>query len=495
MDSYDDIPYQSHAIPETHPQALAALARLSGIESANPQQCRVLELACASGGNLIPMAWQLPGSQFVGIDLSAVQIHEGQQRIAQTGLTNIQLQTGDILDYQPEGPFDYIIAHGVYSWVPEAVRSAILRLCQQHLSPQGIAYISYNTLPGWRMRGMLRDSLLHSVDRQSAPAARLAAAHHFLNRFEQGLGDIDALHSEYLRHEIGHIRSTHPSYLYHEYLAETNQPFLYRQFVADAAGHGLKPFGDARLHTLFAATLGEHAAEMVEDGDSPLERQQRYDFLVNRNFRQSLLCRSELPSLDEPSPEAFARLALFSTLQPPRKLDLRKAKPQPFTDTHGQQHPVSHPLSKVALSLLARAQPAALAYPELEAQAQHLLMQQGDPRFAAQPEHLFGELFMLYAHQHIGASPEPEAMPSVNLSTPAVCPHARVEAPLGQLTGRHHRTLRLGRDEMQLIALLDGTRDREALLTSLNTAREGKPLDKDWLALSLQRLVAEGVLS
>ncbi|MFU8839051.1 MAG: class I SAM-dependent methyltransferase, partial [Thiohalomonadaceae bacterium] len=128
MDSYDDIPYQSHAIPETHPQALAALARLSGIESANPQQCRVLELACASGGNLIPMAWQLPGSQFVGIDLSAMQIHEGQQRIAQTGLTNIQLQTGDILDYQPEGFFDYIIAHGVYSWVPEAVRKAILQL-------------------------------------------------------------------------------------------------------------------------------------------------------------------------------------------------------------------------------------------------------------------------------------------------------------------------------------------------------------------------------
>ena len=494
VENYDAIPYQSHAIPETHPEHLCVLARMAGLEAPDPHHCRVLELACASGGNLIPMAWQLPRSHFTGIDLSAVQIAEGQARIAASRLDNIELVQGDILDYDPGGQvFDYIIAHGLYSWVPAPVRAKILQLCSQALSPDGIAYLSYNTLPGWRMRGMLRDMLLYNTT-AGAPGVRLEQAYAFLDGLESGLQDIGALHSQYLRHEIGHIRDTHPSYLYHEYLAETNQPFLYSAFVAEAAAHGLKPCGDARLHTQFPASLGEHAMQALEAITDPLARQQHYDFLVNRNFRQTLLCHRARPCHDEPDAGVFAELALFSSLQPPRKLDLRKVKPAPFSDRHGQLHPVSHPLSKAALTILAGQQPAALAYTELEVRAQALVRQQGEPRYAEQIDHLFGELFLLFSQQHIGASPHPEQPAAVAWECPRAHPAAVAEAASGQLTGRRHQTLALGGSERELLALLDGSRDTDELLAVFQQGSEGKPPTAQWLQGSLQYLAREGIL-
>jgi hypothetical protein len=85
------------------------------------------------------------------------------------------VRQGDIGELGAElGRFDYIVAHSVYSWVPEAVREHILVLCRELLSGNGVAYISYNALPGWRMRGMLRDVLLHHCRHASTPGARLA---------------------------------------------------------------------------------------------------------------------------------------------------------------------------------------------------------------------------------------------------------------------------------------------------------------------------------
>jgi cyclopropane fatty-acyl-phospholipid synthase-like methyltransferase len=146
--SYDEVPYESHPFPQTHPDRLATIATLLGLRPPPVQRCRVLELGCAAGGNLIPMALGLPQSSFVGIDLSAVEVAEGQQLIAQLGLKNVQLRHLSILDAGPDlGRFDYILCHGVYSWVPTAVQDKILDVCKHNLSPHGVAYVSYNTLP------------------------------------------------------------------------------------------------------------------------------------------------------------------------------------------------------------------------------------------------------------------------------------------------------------------------------------------------------------
>jgi cyclopropane fatty-acyl-phospholipid synthase-like methyltransferase len=140
---------------------LATLARLFGLSPKRVDESRVLEIGCASGGNLIPMAASLRRSAFIGIDFSATQVRQGVANIEALGLTNVRLLNMNLLDFGDEfGEFDYIIAHGVYSWVPPDVQAKLLAVGARQLAPDGIAYVSYNTLLGWNMRGVIRDAML-----------------------------------------------------------------------------------------------------------------------------------------------------------------------------------------------------------------------------------------------------------------------------------------------------------------------------------------------
>jgi SAM-dependent methyltransferase len=162
--SYDKVPYFSQAYAQSHPDRLAAMAKLFGMTPAPLGECRVLELGCASGGNLIPMAVHLPGSSFVGFDLSVRQIADGKAIVEQLQLRNIELRQMDILAVdQTIGKFDYIIAHGVYSWVPAEVQDKLLAICGENLTPNGVAYVSYNTYPvGACAEWSATDDLHHS---------------------------------------------------------------------------------------------------------------------------------------------------------------------------------------------------------------------------------------------------------------------------------------------------------------------------------------------
>ena len=158
--SYDALPYQSLPFPQAHPDRLAGIATLLGLKPPAVETARVLELGAAAGGHLIPMAEQLPRGSFLGVDLSARQVADGQETIRALGLTNVELRPADLTGVDESfGTFDYILAHGVYSWVPEAVRDHLLRACRRNLAPNGVAYVSYNTLPGWSMRGMIRQMM------------------------------------------------------------------------------------------------------------------------------------------------------------------------------------------------------------------------------------------------------------------------------------------------------------------------------------------------
>src|SRR3569623_819838 len=153
---YNLLPYQSKAFAQSEPSRLGGIARLFGLEAAPLDGARVLELGCASGGNIIPLALRYPGASFIGVDLARTQVAAGRARIARLGQGKIEI--GDEL-----GSFDYIISHGVYSWVPPAVQDAIFRIVGARLSPVGIACISYNVLPGWRMLQPLRDAFMLQI--------------------------------------------------------------------------------------------------------------------------------------------------------------------------------------------------------------------------------------------------------------------------------------------------------------------------------------------
>ena len=472
MDSYDEIPYHSAPFAETHPVNLAVLGRLFGLETPDPDRCRFLELGCASGGNLIPMAVHLPGGWLEGIELSAAQAADGASLVAELGLANARIRQGDILDLGDDlGEFDYIVTHGVYSWVPEAVQERILGLCAEHLAPGGVAYVSYNTLPGWRMRGTLRDALLYHARGVEAPAERLARAREVLARLDAALAGVDTLPARFLRQEIGYLRDAHPSYLYHEYLESRNEPLLVSELVRRAGRHGLQYLGDTDLAGMFPASAGAGVAPLIEGIEDQVELEQYLDFVRNRGFRQTLLCRTERDLRREIDLETLERLAVFASLEPPRKLDLRTTRPAPFRKANGKGFEVHHPLTRAALAVLGEAFPDSLTLPALREEAVRRVSAAGAGPLARQTDHLAGEIFSLYAHAALGLDTRARSWPRGSLERPRAARLARAQAArgAGHVATPRHGTLTLDPFAARLVALMDGTRSRDELVEGLAT--------------------------
>jgi SAM-dependent methyltransferase len=289
--SYDEVPYASHPFPQSAPEHLEAVATLFGLAPTPPPNARVLELGCAAGGNIIPFALRHPGARVVGLDLSAVQVEQGLARVRQLGIANLELRQMNLEDADASlGSFDYIICHGVFSWVPDSVRQAILRICSTQLAPGGIAYLSYNTYPGWKAREIVRDAMLFRAEAHTAPGDRLAYARGMLDFLVRASPEGSLLRKA-LDEVMPIIQAAGPTYLMHEFLEYCNQPLYFRDFVASARAQGLDYLGDAEAQTMFVSNQGAQVAEplLKEAGGDQVLMEQYLDFLTNRSFRQSLL--------------------------------------------------------------------------------------------------------------------------------------------------------------------------------------------------------------
>ena len=292
---YDAVPYDSHPFPQTAAEHLEAIAFLFGLETPPPAGARVLELGCASGGNLIPFAARHPGASALGVELSPMQARRGVQAVERAGLANLRLRTFDIADIDDAfGQFDYIICHGVYSWVPQPVQEAILRVCSRNLAPQGVAYVSYNVYPGWKSREIVRDAMVLRGGPRDEPEEKLSYARGMLDFLEQSARPGSVLKAT-LEDMMPIVRSASASYLMHEFLEPCNAPCYFKEFVARANTLGLAYLADAEPATMFVQNYGEHVRGPLlrECGGSQLMMEQYLDFLVNRTFRQSLLVKQE----------------------------------------------------------------------------------------------------------------------------------------------------------------------------------------------------------
>ena len=294
--SYDEVPYESVAFPQTHPDRLATVATLLGMRPAAAEQCRVLELGCGMGDNLIPMAVSLPESTFLGIDLSERQIAAGRDVVGSLELPNVELRQGDLRDLPRDlGAFDYIICHGVYSWVAADVRDRILEICAGHLADNGVAYVSYNTYPGWHMRAMIRDMMHYHAAQFRDPKVRVQQARNLLSFLAKSVVGSSNPYSLLLQAELNKVRESRDSYLFHEHLEDVNDPVYFHEFVEHAARHKLKYLGEADLRLMMPGNFPPDVANVLQMLAADLVHLEQYmDFLRNRTFRQTLLCRESV---------------------------------------------------------------------------------------------------------------------------------------------------------------------------------------------------------
>jgi SAM-dependent methyltransferase len=417
-------------------------------------------------------------------------VEAGNRLIGRLGLTNLTLRQGDILELDPEaaetlGDFDYIIAHGVYSWVPPPVQTRLLWLGRRLLAPHGILYLSYNVLPGWRMRGTLRDILLDACRDSTEPQARLAAAEAAIDRLSAGIEALPGEAARYLREEIRRVRAAPRSYLYFEYLAEYNRPVLFRDLVRDCAAQGLRYLCDTELHTLFPASLGDPVERALADLEDGLDLEQWLDFISNRAFRQSLLIRDDWDGDEGISLERFASFSLCADLVPPDRPRLRDATAVTFRRPSGDPLEVSHPLTKAVLMELAAAYPDALPLNAVFPTARTQVLGAGGSASLDAIDGALAELFGLFARGAVQARLHPRRVPAGSPARPRApaLVRALVEAGRRQVPTRDHGNLDLDEVAARLIGYLDGSRDIADLRARLGAdlaaglVRRGPPGD------------------
>lgn len=482
---YDQVPYPSLNYKQSHPDRLATLATLLGLEPTPVDRCRVLELGCASGGNLLPMAYALPGSEFVGVDSSSRQIDEGESARARLGLGNVSLVCMDILDITPElGTFDYIIAHAVYSWVPAEVRDKILAVCKDNLAPNGVAYVSYNAYPGWHMMGIIREAMLYRTQKLTDPKARATQARAMLGFLTEAVsaegsafGSFLEAYAELLKAELKGVGSRGDAFLLHDELEEVNQPVYFHQFAEHAREHGLQYLVEADLHTVlpegFSPEVKEALQEMAAD---VVDMEQYMDFARNRMFRRTLLCHEDIEIERTLSPDRVTGLLIASRARPESdRPDIRSVSVERFRGPDGATLSTDHPVSKAAMLSLRVAWPRALSFQELLAAAKARVGESATAEAGSgdAPDDAFvlaANLLTAYGYSaqlvelHVSQPPLAYRVAERPLASPV----ARLQAEGSNMVANlWHERVELDALLRHLLRYLDGTRDREALLDEL----------------------------
>lgn len=471
--SYDEIPYKSHPFAQTHPDRLATIAMLHGINSTRIDRCRVLELGCASGGNLLPLADQFPKSEFVGIDASQRQIQDGNLIRKACGLENVELRFQDILDFKDERPFDFIICHGVYSWVPDSVQKQILRISRECLSPNGVAYISYNTYPGWRMRGMIRDVMRYRARSFKEPRQKLNQARGLLSFLTSSVSSENNPYGLLLRQELETISRADDSYLQHEHLEDVNEPLYFHEFAERAEQAGLQYLGEADFGMTSVDNFPEHVrAMLLSVSRDTIEIEQYMDFLRNRAFRQTLLVRDDCQFDRLPEPRALLKLTVASSAKPETdSVDLRATEKVVFRRGTSLLQ-TTDAIVKSAMVHLHRVWPQSVPFGELASVARSIAFGQSaavdTDSLSPATEQLARTLTRCFATHTVDLRATTSTFSTEIGEYPKVSPLVKVQASQGaHVTNRLHETVRLEDVQRRVIVHCDGTHTQSDLVAGL----------------------------
>ena len=454
--AYDEVPYDTEANSEAHPRSMGTLARLFGIEAPLASAARVLEIGCGDGEHLVAAASYLPHARFVGFDLSGAAIARGIEAASASEVANVELLHRDLRDVAKAslGAFDYVFAHGVYSWVPAALRPDVLRVMRDALAPNGVAFVSANALPGWELRRALRAIMRESSAHLEDPAAKVAAALTAIDALaadsSQSFASVLAAAAREYREHV--VRATPPDapfsrYVFHDLLADCNDPFSIDDLVDDAARAGLRVVCDSPG----ARSVDELRTAMRASGTP---------------FVQLLLVRDDATPRSAPDATAIAGMHLWADLAPAGGPDL-------FKTTTGA---VLRAAAGSAIARAATRAPGFVAVNDLadtdharDALAHDLLaaLRDGSLVVAAEPIALV-----------VARGREP---------LPAVSSHVRARATLAVergaasavVTSALHRSFRVPRAELEVIRHLDGTVTEPALVErSGDAARVATVLDR-----------------
>lgn len=496
--SYDEMAYPGFVHPQAFPDRLASVATVLGLKPKPPDNCRVLELGCGDGTNIIAFANSLPNSTFVGVDLSEKQIENGNSVIKSIGLTNLKILRCDILGLNRTkfGEFDYIIAHGVYSWTPEHVRDKVLAICGEMLAAHGIAYVSYNTLPGAHLQQMARGiASYHSKD-ISEPKQKVTESIKFLEFLSKNFCS-EEFYGKILENELAKIIRNPRGAVFHDVLEEVNAPVYFSEFVSHAEEHDLKFLSEIEYFTNRDARYPPEMREFLHQvGDDLIKREQYIDLFTNRRFRQTLLCRKELAPGWEPKKEFLKDLKISGDIRPKSEnFDFEPRNVETFVCKNDNQFQIDHSLTKAALICVGEIYPRSIGFTELVEKAERLI-NRGDEKTGSVNERdleiLSEVLFQIF---NVGLvrfciyEPFYEISPGERPMTNKLT-RWRIENGFEDVMTPHLENLKIeNKLARKLLSLFDGTRTREDVLLALS--QNGEFADEENLSESIENHLAK----
>ena len=465
--SYDQIAYPSLIFWQSHPEAMAVIARLHGIDAPPVETARILHVGGGDGLDAIAMATAFPKADVVNFDIAEAALMRGRRWSQAAGLTNVRHELIDILDAADtlEGPFDYILAHGIYAWVPEQIRAAVMPMIARLLSPKGIAFISYDALPGGYTRTALHQMMLHRLRNVEAPAERLAAARALLRDFAKPT-DKDQPVTVAMKKDAEAALLQAEGSFYHDILNEYYSPQALMSVAADAKRNGLHYLGEARGRAWEKGFLDHEHARMSEE--ALLDRLQSQDYATGRYFRSSMFIRAGTP---------FSRI-----VQQEAAKDMWAWTRATAADAH------TFKTDRLALRI-----------PDPERAAMmHRLIASGSQmipvaEFATSPE-LLGVLCHYALEGMVELRTVAPCFVTQAGDRPIASPLARVQAAEGEsrlVTLRHDWTTLDHAGLARLLMLLDGTRDRASLAEEWQKLPGGDamPLDQALQILAQKALI------
>jgi len=457
-DAYEDVAYVGRPNAHSLPERLAAIAAAFGLHPPDPATARVLEVGCGDGANLLPMAARMPGARFVGCDLSSLLMDRARVMANGLSLSNVELIEDDLRAVASGlGDFDYIVAHGFYSWVPADVRDALFALARERLAPNGLLCVSYNVLPGCFVRRIGWDAIRLEVAGAATPRERLDGArrirHDLAEAWTAAGGAAEQLAKEYVE-----TADRTDSALYHDDMSGVNDPVYFTTFVRHAASHDLGYVSEAELGTMGVGRMAEGLKAIIAAAD-PIAREQYHDFARVRRFRQSILARSPDASRARISPEALRSLHVTAVtgLVQARVQGDRRGEDDPVVAMLVDRFPGSIPAEELADALAGRGASREDAWHRILGEC-----------FAGA-----AELLTHPVRAAREAGPRPRAF--------AV---ARWQAGRGTIvTSLRHEGIRIEEPEGRaILAAADGTRDRAALASALGPRADAARIVDHFLA-------------
>ncbi len=481
---YDAAPYTSDAFPQSAPGRLQAVAHLFGLRTPPSSTSRVLEIGCAAGGNVLPFAAAHPAAHVVGIDLSPVQIERARDNAAALGLDNLEFMAADIaeMDMSTLGQFDFVVAHGVYSWVPDATRDAVLSAIRSCLSPDGVSYISYNTYPGWKTKEVVRDAMLLATG-ASQTAQKAADAREFVDVLST-VAPTDGVLARVLAEFRARDADFGDSYLLHDELEAFNAPCYFYEMLARARGHGLEFLAEARPESMFPGNHGPQVAEYIDrkSHGAQVLVEQYLDFVTNRAFRESLFTHAENASRIryDMAPSRLRALHVAAWSPPVEGATRMDHSRQEYEVGDGATLFTNDPGLKAALEALNDRWPWTLSHTELVAEVRRRLTAAGFSAGSGLDEHIDNLIGVLVTQGNADYRMDPMQPPLTS------GPNLQLDGPsrrMAEIIGDDsdtssfnlwHEPLLLTPLDRRAFPLLDGTRDRDALLDALLAGIDGE---------------------